>query len=521
LQGTISVADHRAEQLAGVAVGQVLADKYRVERVLGAGGMGVVVAAYHVQLDERVAIKFLLPDMLVDAEAVTRFTREARAAVKIKSEHVARIFDVGVLETGAPYIVMEFLEGSDLAAWIRQRGPLPIGQAVDFVLQACVAVAEAHALGIVHRDLKPANLFCVRRADGRLVVKVLDFGISKMTSFHGSTAGSSTKTNAIMGSPQYMSPEQMQSSKDVDGRSDLWALGVVLYELIAGRVPFSGATFPEIVMKVAASEPAPLRDIRSEVPQDLENVIRRCLQKSAAARYPNVAELASALLPFAPQNARVWVERIAGTIQAAGMSASALALAESPDSRAVATGGTLPTVGTTVVNSPRATSVAVAIGIVAAMTVAATAGIVYVTRKPSGVDVAPARAFSEQPSSPPFAAQAPPSSTKEPPVAALAPAPSPEPAAVARTPSPSAQPKDSDTASAPPRNATKGASSDPIKAHLKAPAPSPIVAATAPPFAATAAASTPTASMPPAAPNCDPPYTIDSAGHRNYKPECP
>ncbi|MGH7270161.1 MAG: serine/threonine protein kinase, partial [Polyangiaceae bacterium] len=198
----------------GVQAGDVLAGKYRVEQVLGVGGMGVVVAAHHLQLDEKVALKFLLPHALTNAEAMARFEREARAAVKIKSEHVARVSDVGKLENGSPYMVMEYLEGTDLAGWLEKRGALSIEEAVEFVLQACEAIAEAHALGIVHRDLKPANLFCVRRADGRLSIKVLDFGISKVTK-GGIQDVSMTRTTAIMGSPLYMSPEQMQSSKQV------------------------------------------------------------------------------------------------------------------------------------------------------------------------------------------------------------------------------------------------------------------------------------------------------------------
>src|ERR1700722_9854284 len=178
--------------------------------------MGVVVAAHHVQLDKRVAIKFLLRDARGNAEAVERFAREARAAVKITSEHVARVIDVGTLETGAPYMVMEFLEGHDLAQWVRLRGSLPLEQAVDFVLQACEAIAEAHALGIIHRDLKPANLFIVRGADALHAVKVLDFGISKATAQGGKAQDIAlTRTTAVMGSPLYMSPEQMAASRSV------------------------------------------------------------------------------------------------------------------------------------------------------------------------------------------------------------------------------------------------------------------------------------------------------------------
>lgn len=180
--------------------GEILAGKYRVERVLGVGGMGVVVAALHIALDERVAIKFLLPEALTNAEAVARFAREARAAVKIKSQHVARVIDVGTLETGAPYMVMEFLKGQDLSNHLRQHGALPIADAVDFVLQACEALAEAHALGIVHRDLKPSNLYLTHQRDGTPVVKVLDFGISKVSGdAREKSDGALTRTSALMG----------------------------------------------------------------------------------------------------------------------------------------------------------------------------------------------------------------------------------------------------------------------------------------------------------------------------------
>src|ERR1700722_2893905 len=193
---------------AGVEPGEGLAGKYRIERVLGAGGMGGVVAAHHIQLDQRVALKFLVPEALLNPGSIARCAREARAAVKIKSEHVARVSDVGQLENGAPYMVMEYLEGLDLSTWLRDRGALPVEQAVDFVLQAGEAIADAHALGIVHRDLKPANLFCVRRSDGQLTIKVLDFGISKLTT-GGALVPDMTRTSAMMGSPYYMSPEQM------------------------------------------------------------------------------------------------------------------------------------------------------------------------------------------------------------------------------------------------------------------------------------------------------------------------
>ena len=314
---------NREEQLAGVTEGSVLAGKYRVDKVLGIGGMGVVVAAHHIQLDDRVAIKFLLPETLGNGDAVMRFAREARAAVKIKSEHVARVTDVGTLDNGAPYMVMEYLEGGDLSAWLAERGRLPVEQAVDLLLQACEAIAEAHAIGIVHRDLKPANLFVARLPGGVQSVKVLDFGISKLTGFSASGGESSaTKTSALLGSPLYMSPEQMRSSKDVDARGDIWALGVILYELLAGAAPFIADSMPELVFKIVDGAPVPLLQLRPDVPSGLEAVIFRCLEKDRARRFQTVGDLAGALSPFAPRKSRVSIDRIVQVMQAAGMSAA-------------------------------------------------------------------------------------------------------------------------------------------------------------------------------------------------------
>lgn len=291
-----------------VQPGNVLAGKYRVERVLGAGGMGVVVQATHLDLDERVALKFLLPEALRVPEATARFVREARAAVKIKSEHVARVIDVGRLENDAPYMVMEFLEGSDLSALI-ERGPVPVEDAVDYVIQACDAIAEAHAAGIVHRDLKPSNLFLSRRTDGSSLIKVLDFGISKVAAADLSDAGL-TQTSALLGSPYYMSPEQTRSPRGVDHRSDVWSLGVILYELLAGAPPFVGEALPDVLAAILREPPQPLRDKRPEVPEELEQVILRALVKERESRYQSVGELAAALAPFAPRRSRHLVERV-------------------------------------------------------------------------------------------------------------------------------------------------------------------------------------------------------------------
>jgi serine/threonine protein kinase len=318
------------ERMTPVNEGEILAGKYRVERVLGVGGMGVVVAALHLQLDERVAIKFLLPEALSNAEAVARFAREARAAVKIKSEHVARVIDVGTLETGAPYMVMEFLKGQDLSSHLRESGALPIADAVDFVLQACEALAEAHALGIVHRDLKPANLFLTARADGSPCVKVLDFGISKVTNpaASGPDLGM-TKTQAVMGSPLYMSPEQMASTRDVDGRADIWAMGTILYELVTGRVPFNADTMPQLCAMILQYPPDPPQSFRPDVPDGLVQMILRCLEKDRNRRFSNVAELAAALAPFGSRAASRSAERVSRVLSAAGISSSQLPIPSS------------------------------------------------------------------------------------------------------------------------------------------------------------------------------------------------
>jgi eukaryotic-like serine/threonine-protein kinase len=292
-----------------VIEGQILAGKYRVERVLGSGGMGVVVAAWHLELEQRVAVKFLHPLALEREDTAERFRREARSAAKIRSEHVARVIDVGIMEGGIPYMVMEYLQGHDVSEEMSKVGMLPIADAIDFILQAVEALAEAHAAGIVHRDLKPANLFIAMRPDGTRIVKVLDFGISKSL-FGGSVAELSlTRTSMLIGSPLYMSPEQMRSAKDVDTRTDIWSLGVILYEMITARPPYTGDSIPALCASLLSDVPASMQTLRSDVPLALEDVIMRCLTKDRQYRFGTVSELARALAPFGSASSQLHVDR--------------------------------------------------------------------------------------------------------------------------------------------------------------------------------------------------------------------
>jgi serine/threonine-protein kinase len=287
--------------------GDVLAGKYRVESVLGVGGMGMVLLVRHIDLGQQMAIKLMMPGVIHDDQAAARFVREARAAAAIQSEHVVRIFDVGTFDSGLPYMVMELLRGEDLSQVLARETQLSIEDAVDYVLQASHAISEAHARGIVHRDLKPSNLFVTTRSDGSPLVKVLDFGISKALNPDVDVPSSAnlTATSAIMGSPLYMSPEQVRNAKQVDARTDIWALGVILHELLTGAPAFSADTLPGICAAITADDPPPLRSLRDDAPAELEAVLTKCLEKSVAKRYQSTKEFMAALRPFASVAGRV------------------------------------------------------------------------------------------------------------------------------------------------------------------------------------------------------------------------
>jgi len=279
--------------------GDIIDGKYVLERLLGQGGMGAVYAARHRKLGHAVAIKVMLADA-ANHEAASRFVNEGRAAANIQNEHVVRVSDVDE-ENGYAYMVLELLEGEDLSQVLERERRLPPSVAVSYVCQALDGVRQAHAQGIVHRDLKPSNLFLAKRQDGTAVIKVLDFGISKANSSNplGVAPGALTSTKAMLGSPLYMSPEQLRSSKSVDARADIWAIGVILYELITGKLPFMGDSLGELFAQILEVEAPPLRLHVPDAPQGVEAIVARCLQRKPEHRFQNVAELERELGPYA------------------------------------------------------------------------------------------------------------------------------------------------------------------------------------------------------------------------------
>jgi serine/threonine-protein kinase len=315
----------------GFEEGQVLAGRYRIGKSLGRGCMGEVVAAEQIHLKERVAIKFMMSERCQDQDAVLRFLQEARAVRKIQSEHVVRVTDAAVRDDGVPYLVMEHLDGIDLGAKLARSKRVPLPDAASWIIQACEGIGEAHRMGIVHRDLKPANLFLVDRPDGSTIIKVLDFGISKDTRIGSGTlavsdtkpSGGLTQGRAVLGSPAYMAPEQIESPANVDARSDIWSLGATLFELVAGQVPFTGDTLFQIYKNIVADRSMSWRRKLDSLPEGFVSVVAKCLTVNREGRYSTTAELAAALAPFAskevPAARRTSYRRLAAWSAAAGL----------------------------------------------------------------------------------------------------------------------------------------------------------------------------------------------------------
>ncbi len=442
---------HSPNDVEAFSVGQILAGKYRLESLIGQGGMGVVYAAHHELLHQRVAIKLLLADASADDGTVTRFLNEARAAAKIPSEHVVRVLDVGLLEEGRPFLVMEYLEGHDLARVLRDRGRLTPREAVDYVLEAIEAVSQAHALGIVHRDLKPSNLFLTELADGTRAIKVLDFGIAKA---FGDAAGANAAvtTQGLLGSPGYMAPEYVRSAKAFEPRSDMWALGVVLYELLSGTLPFRGDNVGEILVAILEKKPAPLAVIAPDLPPGLGSVVERCLRRKPQDRFADLAELAEALAPFATKRSQS-IARIRTTMRMleerpATSTAAVSRRAHADDPTELAPGvqtndswsGAAPTV-----RRPRRSRVRLLVAILAGMVVAAAIMVGVLVLHDSGANLGAASAEPSPSTSPSTAA----STTPSPSIEAL-----PSPSIAAPVALPSASPRRPTAPKPPPRVAT-------------------------------------------------------------------
>ncbi|MBW2528054.1 MAG: serine/threonine protein kinase [Deltaproteobacteria bacterium] len=301
-------------------------ERYRIERLIGAGGMGAVYAAQQLSDGRPVAVKVMLATEARNPDATGRFLREARAARAIDSEHVVTVEATGRCSNGLPYMVMELLAGQGLDRLIREQAPLPIPTAVEYLLQACEGVAHAHAAGVIHRDLKPSNLYAARGDDGPVTIKVLDFGIAKALPQLDPDGGASslTRSATLLGSPKYMSPEQLRCSKRVDARADVWSLGVILYRMLTGRLPFEAKGVGAQLAAVLSDEPKPLREHRADAPAGLEEVIVCCLQKQVGSRYQDVGQLAEALAPFVPAGGAERVTRVRATLDAANASSPSL-----------------------------------------------------------------------------------------------------------------------------------------------------------------------------------------------------
>lgn len=498
---------------AALRAGQVLAGKYRVERVLGAGGMGVVVAARHIHLDAPVALKFMTEEALADQALVSRFLREARATARLRGEHVIRVSDVGELDSGAPYMVMEHLQGQDLAALLASLGPPPIASAVEYAIQACEGLDEAHRAGIVHRDIKPSNLFLTRRPNGTPCIKLLDFGISKsVRMLRASEFLHSTSDHAVFGTPLYMAPEQMRAARDVDGRADLWSLGASLYELLAGTVPFPADSIVALAYRIANEAPASLREGRPEIPEGLERVVLRCLERDCERRFPDARALAIALEPY---RTHVAVPTLREPGEDDDMTVIDRPVLESPS--AGLADESLVTSSVSWGRSQRApaltrrrrqalaaTAALIGVGVIAA--IALPRGEPAPTRAGATLVSAPAGTIGAAANAPVTVSLAPlpdPMASDEPPTVSVTDLPS-----VAVRPVPVAIAAPLPTAPASLAVAAPKPDPDGMLAPLPPPASSKAFPKAAPPSIRTAL------------PNCSPPYEYDELGIKIFKPEC-
>jgi serine/threonine-protein kinase len=489
--------------------GQILAGKYRVLRVIGVGGMGQVFLARHDLLEQKVAIKVLHGEFAGEGEHLERFMREAKACAKLQSEHAIRVMDVGKFEDGSPYLVMECLDGRDLDQLVGEQGPLPSTDAVDYILEALDAIAEAHALSIIHRDLKPSNLFLANRVDGSTTIKVLDFGISKQLT--APDKHKLTGAHLAMGTPAYMAPEQLKNARDVDARADIWSLGVVLFEILTGTLPFAGDSPTEFLANILTEPPASLHARRGDAPPGLEEVIGLCLRRKPDDRYATVAELAEALAPFGSGRTAEELKRIRSLGSPVPSAQPSAPRARAPLAETVvaqSSGSTLLTWKTPGVPL-RGHAASIGVGVGAAALIVA--GAVMFVRSsasksaslPSGTPagLAAVGAIGSAGSAPRA-----PAASATPDWTVITPTATAEASAIPLVAAPAAHP----VAAPPPTGAS-------------APAPPPTTVAVAPEVAP-APPPRPSPAAAPATPKpsvvCDPPFTLDDQGRKHFKPEC-
>ena len=437
-------------------IGDVLDNKYVVESLLGAGGMGAVYSARDQDLGQPVAIKLLLPQVAHDPQMVARFLREAQAAAAIQNDHVVRVFSVGKTNTGVPFMVMEFLSGIGLDELIRTRGPVPVSEAVDLVAEACRALGHAHALGIVHRDIKPSNLFLCSCPDGSQRLKVLDFGISKLIPVLDTPAHEHdlTSTVQVLGTPIYMSPEQARSAKAVTAATDIWALGVVLYELLCGQAPFTADTLSALIAQIVADNPVSPSKRRADVPVALGQLVMHCLEKLPERRPDSISEIARRLRPYASPRGVAHIDIVCGNTDP-GSLPTALRL----DVQSV----TLPHLASRVTTARRGRWLAVVVGASALLALGVSVGLLLSMRPAPAINPDGEVSSAIIPSSPLPSAALVPSASASPLVSASASAPPPTSNAVPSKTEPIVRPVRPVNTKQPPEPPPSAPSSTPSK----------------------------------------------------------